>query len=52
MILAEAGGPRRYDTSKSLLKHTALSPADTASGASESESRISRRSRPSLRLAA
>ena len=52
VILAEAGDPRRYDTSKSLVKHAGLSPADHASGASEGESRISRRGRPGLRLAA
>jgi len=52
VILAEAGDPRRYDTSKSLVKHAGLSPADNASGASEGGSRISRRGRPGLRLAA
>jgi len=52
VILAEAGDPRRYDTSKSLVKHAGLSPADHASGASEGESHISRRGRPGLRLAA
>jgi transposase len=52
VILAEAGDPRRYETSSSLVKHAGLSPADNASGASEGASRISRRGRPSLRLAA
>ena len=52
VILAEAGDPSRYGTSKSLVKHAGLSPADTASGASEGDSRISRRGRPGLRLAA
>ncbi len=52
VILAEAGDPRRYETSKSLVKHAGLSPADTSSGAFEGTSRISRRGRPSLRLAA
>ena len=52
VILAEAGDPRRYETSSSLVKHAGLSPADNASGASEGTSRISRRGRPSLRLAA
>jgi transposase len=51
-ILAETGGPRRYETSKSLVKHAGLSPADASSGAFEGESRISRRGRPGLRLAA
>jgi transposase len=52
VILAEAGDPRRYETSKSLVKHAGLSPADTSSGAFEGESRISRRGRPGLRAAA
>jgi hypothetical protein len=52
VILAEAGDPRRYETSKSLVKHAGLSPADTSSGASEGESHISRRGRPALRTAA
>jgi transposase len=52
VILAETGDPRRYETSKSLVKHAGLSPADTSSGAFEGESRITRRGRPGLRLAA
>jgi transposase len=52
VILAEAGDPRRYDTSSSLVKHAGLSPADRSSGASEGESHISRRGRPGLRTAA
>jgi transposase len=52
VILAEAGDPRRYETSSSLVKHAGLSPADNASGASEGTSRISRRGRPRLRAAA
>lgn len=51
-ILAQAGDPRRYETSKSLVKHAGLSPADTSSGAFEDTSRISRRGRPGLRTAA
>lgn len=51
-ILAEAGDPRRYETSSSLVKHAGLSPSDNASGAFEGAARISRRGRPSLRLAA
>jgi transposase len=52
VILAEAGDPRRYDTSKSLVKHAGLSPADQSSGAFEGQSHISRRGRPRLRTAA
>ena len=51
-ILGEAGDPRRYETSSSMVKHAGLSPSDNASGAFEGASRISRRGRPSLRLAA
>jgi transposase len=52
VILAEAGDPRRYETSGSLVKHAGLSPADRSSGAFEGESHISRRGRPALRTAA
>jgi transposase len=50
-ILAEAGDPRRYGTSSSLVKHAGMSPAGNASGAFEGQARISRRGRPGLRLA-
>jgi transposase len=52
VILAETGDPRRYETSSSMVKHAGLSPSDNASGAFEGTSRISRRGRPPLRLAA
>ena len=52
MILAEAGDPRRYETSSSLVKQAGLSPADNSSGAFEGGSHISRRGRPALRTAA
>jgi transposase len=52
VILAETGDPRRYETSSSLVKHAGLSPSDNASGAFEGASRISRRGRPALRVAA
>jgi transposase len=51
-ILAETGDPRRYENSSSLVKHAGLSPSDNTSGAFEGLSRISRRGRPGLRLAA
>ncbi|HEX6453772.1 MAG TPA: transposase [Trebonia sp.] len=51
VILAEAGDPRRYDSSSSLVKHAGMSPAGNASGAFEGPARISRRGRPALRLA-
>ena len=49
-ILAEAGDPRRYDSSSSLVKHAGMSPSDNASGAFYGEAHISRRGRPGLRL--
>ena len=49
-ILAEAGDPRRYDSSSSLVKHAGMSPSDNASGAFDGEAHISRRGRPGLRL--
>ena len=50
-ILAEAGDPRRYDSSSSLARHAGMSPAGNASGAFEGQAHISRRGRPGLRLA-
>jgi transposase len=49
-ILAETGGPRRYDGSSSLVKHAGLSPSGNASGAFSGQAHISRRGRPGLRL--
>jgi transposase len=40
-ILAEAGDPRRYDSSSSLVKHAGLSPSENASGAFNGQARIS-----------
>ena len=51
-ILAETGGPRRYDGSSSLARHAGMSPSDNASGAFEGQAHISRRGRPGLRLTA
>jgi transposase len=51
-ILAETGDPRRYASSSSMVKHAGLAPAGNASGAFEGQAHISRRGRPSLRLAA
>ena len=50
-ILAEAGDPRRYDSSSSLARHAGLSPSENASGAFSGDAHISRRGRPGLRLA-
>ena len=49
-ILAEAGDPRRYDSSSSLAKHAGMSPSDNASGTFLGDAHISRRGRPGLRL--
>jgi transposase len=51
-IVAETGDPRRYASSSSMVKHAGLAPAGNASGAFEGQAHISRRGRPSLRLAA
>ncbi|MGH3123483.1 MAG: transposase [Streptosporangiaceae bacterium] len=49
-IVAETGGPRRYDSSSSLVKHAGMSPSDNASGTFHGDAHISRRGRPGLRL--
>jgi len=49
-ILAETGGPRRYDGSSSLVKQAGLSPSENTSGAFAGQAHISRRGRPGLRL--
>jgi transposase len=51
-ILAEAGDPRRYDSSSSMVKHAGLAPAGNESGTFAGQAHISRRGRPGLRLAA
>ena len=51
-ILAEAGDPRQYASSSSLVKHAGMSPARNESGGFQGKSAISRRGRPALRLAA
>jgi transposase len=51
-MLAETGDPSRFDSPRALVKHAGLSPRDNASGTFTGRSRISRRGRPGLRLAA
>jgi transposase len=51
-ILAETGDPDRFDSPRALVKHAGLCPRDNASGTFSGRSRISRRGRPRLRLAA
>ena len=51
-ILAETGDPTRFDSPRALVKHAGLCPRDNTSGTFKGRSRISRRGRPRLRLAA
>ncbi len=51
-ILAETGDPTRFDSPRALVKHAGLCPRDNTSGTYAGRSRISRRGRPGLRLAA
>jgi transposase len=51
-ILAEAGDPTRFDSPRALVKHAGLCPRENANGTYTGRSRISRRGRPRLRLAA
>jgi transposase len=51
-MLAETGDPARFDSPRALVKHAGLCPRDNSSGAFHGRSRISRRGRPRLRLAA
>jgi transposase len=51
-ILAETGDPTRFDSPRALVKHAGLCPRDNNSGTFTGRSRISRRGRPRLRLAA
>jgi transposase len=51
-MLAEIGDPARFDSPRALVKHAGLCPRDNSSGTFTGRSRISRRGRPRLRLAA
>lgn len=51
-ILAELGDPTRFDSARALVKHAGLCPRENTSGTFTGQSRISRRGRPRLRLAA
>ena len=51
-MLAETGDPARFDSPRALVKHAGLCPRENASGMFHGRSRISRRGRPRLRLAA
>jgi transposase len=51
-ILAEAGDPTRFTSSRSLVKHAGLNPAENTSATFRGTTRTSKRGRPELRLAA
>jgi transposase len=51
-ILAEAGDPHRFTSSRSLVKHAGLNPAENTSATFKGRTRVSKRGRPGLRLAA
>jgi transposase len=51
-ILAETGGPARFASPRSLVKHAGLCPRDNASGGFQGKTSISGRGRPGLRVAA
>jgi transposase len=51
-ILAETGDPSRFSTARAMVKHAGLAPVDNSSGNRSGEAKISRRGRPTLRLAA
>jgi transposase len=51
-ILAETGDLHQYESSSSVVKHAGMSPARNESGSFRGQTRISRRGRPALRLAA
>jgi transposase len=51
-ILAETGDLTQYESSSSVVKHAGMSPARNESASFRGKTRISRRGRPALRLAA
>lgn len=51
-ILAETGDMKRFDSPRAVVKHAGLCPRQNASGTMEGRTRIARRGRPKLRLAA
>jgi transposase len=51
-ILAETGDPARFPAARAVVKHAGLSPAENTSAAFRGTTRITRRGRPALRLAA
>jgi transposase len=51
-ILAETGDPSRFPTAHAMVKHAGLAPCENSSGNHAGQAGISRRGRPTLRLAA
>lgn len=51
-ILAETGDPARFASSRSVVKHAGLNPAENTSASMRGQTRMSRRGRPQLRVAA
>lgn len=51
-ILAETGDLTRFDSPRAVVKHAGLCPRENTSGNMEGRTRIARRGRPRLRLAA
>lgn len=52
VILAETGDLSRFASARSVVKHAGLSPAENTSATFRGQTRLSRRGRPGLRLAA
>lgn len=52
VILAETGDPSRFNSPRAVVKHAGLCPRENSSGTKEGQSRIARRGRSGLRLAA
>lgn len=51
-ILAETGDPTRFHSARQLVKHAGINPAENTSGDYRGRTRITKRGRPRLRLAA
>jgi transposase len=52
VILAETGDLSRYASARSVVKHAGLNPAENTSATFRGQTRLSKRGRPGLRLAA
>jgi transposase len=52
VILAETGDPTRFASARSVVKHAGLNPTENTSATLRGKTRVSRRGRPGLRVAA